>query len=70
MWKLTRTLRVASSASTRLCAPRTFCQVRLRLGTLKGYAGLGLLSYRRVFEDQGIFGKTAARLRESCGDQQ
>jgi hypothetical protein len=45
-------------------------QVRLRFGALKGYARLGLLSYRRVFEDQGIFSQTAARLCERCGDQQ
>ena len=45
-------------------------QVRLRCGALKGCARLDLLSYRGVFEDQGIFCQTAARLGERCGDQQ
>jgi hypothetical protein len=45
-------------------------EVRPRFGTLKSYARLGLLSYRRVFEDQSIFSQAAARLRESCGNQQ
>jgi hypothetical protein len=44
--------------------------VRLGRGTLKGYTGLGLLGYWRVFEDQSVFGKAVVRLRERCGDQQ
>ena len=50
--------------------PANLLQVGLRLGTLKSYAGLGLLSYRRIFEDECIFREAAARLGESCGNQQ
>src|ERR1035437_6013888 len=44
--------------------------MRLRRSALKSYARLDLLSYRRIFEDQSIFSQTAARLCESCGNQQ